>query len=169
MSPAKAGARAARWSVFYSGSFNPSGNAYLSLYGWLCDGSSPLVEWYIVDSWGTYRPNGDETGKYRGYHDADGSTYLLYESTRTQVPHGCGTGNATFKQYWSVRKPEFKRTGTGKTQITTWKHMEAWDNPSFRNKGSPTTRMPFDGDFGYMVVATEGYQSSGNSRIDIKA
>ncbi len=125
----------------YECDYQPSGNSYLAVYGWT---SSPLVEYYIVESWGSWRPPGSTS---KGTITVDGAVYDLYETTRTNQPSIKGT--ATFEQYWSVRQQK-RTSGT----ITVSDHFKAWEA-----KGMKMGKM-------YEVsMVVEGYQSSGRANM----
>jgi len=121
-----------------------SGNWYLSLYGWT---KSPLIEFYVVEAFGSYDPSSAASAV--GTAEIDGSTYTLLQTTRTNQPSIEGT--STFQQYWAVRK-EHRTSGS----IDFGAHIDAW-------KGAGLDLGSFD----YMILATEGYKSSGSSTVTV--
>lgn len=138
--------------VNYSGSYNVDNaqNSYLALYGWT---KNPLVEYYVIESYGSYNPSSCSGGQNYGSFQSDGATYDIRRCQRVQQPSIEGT--QTFYQYFSVRTPK-KNFGSISGTITVANHFNAWASAGL-NLGSHD----------YMVLATEGYQSSGSSDITV--
>jgi endo-1,4-beta-xylanase len=130
-------------TINYQATYNPNGNSYISVYGWT---KSPLVEYYIIENYGSYHPSG---GAKKGTVITDGDTYDIYMVTNTNKP--LIVGNATFQQYWSIRRSK-RFSGS----VTTANHFNAWKNAGL-NLGSHD----------YQIVATEGYYSSGSATVTV--
>lgn len=129
-------------SVAYNVDYRPNGNSYMCVYGWT---RNPLIEYYIVDSWGSWRPPGSNS---MGTITVDGGTYDIYVTDRINQPSI--DGNTTFKQFWSVRTQK-KTSGV----ISVSKHFEAWTSKGLK--------------LGLMYEASltiEGYQSSGTANVN---
>ena len=92
--------------------------SYIGIYGWTRE---PLIEWYIVDSWGSqYRP-GDWVGNVveKGV-TIDGAKYDLFKGHRKS--YSIDGDNMDFDQYFSVRQD---KRDCGTIDITA--HFEAWE------------------------------------------
>ena len=135
-------------SIDFGVDYQPDGNSYMCVYGWTRD---PLIEFYIVESWGSWRPPGAPSSL--GTVTVDGAEYDIYKTTRYEQPSIDGT--KTFDQYWSVRKA--KPTGDGtklEGTISISKHFDAW-----KQCGLEMGKM-------YEIALTiEGYQSAGKAKV----
>lgn len=134
--------------MVFDGTFEPNGNAYLSIYGWT---TNPLVEYYIVESYGTHIPSDNPDAVQKGNLTSDGGDYEIWTKIRKNKPSIQGT--ATFPQFWSIRK--VKQVGS---TVTTGNHFKAWQAAGLKL-----------GTHNYMIVAIEGQDSNGTATITVGA
>jgi endo-1,4-beta-xylanase len=132
---------------YNAGAFNPGSNGYLSLYGW---STNPLIEYYVVDSYGSFVPPGSGA-TFMGTVTSDGGTYNIYKAQRINAPNITGV-NQNFTQYWSVRTS--RRTLGQNNIITFGNHVRAWASHGM-NLGTMNIQ----------IIATEGFGSVGNSNV----
>lgn len=127
--------------VDYKIDYQPNGNSYFCVYGWTRE---PLVEYYVVESWGSWRPPG---GNPIATITVDGGKYDVYKTVRVNQPSI--DGNTTFVQYWSVRQ---ERKTEGTVNVAT--HFAAWE----------ALGMPM-GKLYEAALTVEGYQSEGKAVV----
>ncbi|MBR1393189.1 MAG: glycoside hydrolase family 11 protein [Ruminococcus sp.] len=133
----------------YGVDYQPDGNSYLCVYGWT---KSPLIEYYIVESWGNWRPPG--SNDVLGTVTVDGATYDIYKTTRYEQPSIEGT--TTFDQYWSVRQSKPTPVEGNKIEgtISVTKHFQAWESVGLEMGGMYEA-----------ALNIEGYQSKGKADV----
>ena len=117
------------------------GDIYLCVHGWTKD---PLVEYFIVDSWGDWRPPG---GTSRGQIKIDDDIYDIYSTFKINYPSI--DGFKSFSQFWSVRRNK-RTSGT----ISVNKHFDAWTKRDMRL-----------GKLYEALLSIEGYRSSGKAIV----
>lgn len=128
----------------YDAIYTVDGTSFLGIYGWT---RNPLVEYYIVDSWGGPRPPGSR-GEQLGSVESDGGIYDIYRTQQVDKP-SIEQGVTTFAQYWSVLRS--KRSGG---IITVRSHFDAWQSKGMKM-----------GSFYEVSLVVEGYRSSGSGDV----
>lgn len=136
--------------INYTGSYQTSGNSFLAVYGWT---RSPLIEYYIVESYGSFNPSSAASRK--GTVTCDGASYDILQATRINQPSIDGT--QTFLQYWSVRNPKKTLSASISGTVTLSCHFNAWRQVGM-NLGS---------NLYYQIFAVEGSGGSGSATITV--
>ncbi len=80
----------------YNADFYTDGNGYFGVHGWT---QNPLVEYYIIEGWGSWRPPGGQG--FHGSVTVNGQAYDLYQAMRYNIPSI--EGERIFPQYYAVR------------------------------------------------------------------
>ena len=124
----------------------------MCVYGWT---RNPLMEYYIVEGWGDWRPPGND-GERKGTVTLNGNTYDIAKTMRYNQPSIEGT--KTFPQYWSIRQTSGSRNNTTnymKGTIDVSKHFDAWSKAG----------LDMSGTLYEVSLNIEGYRSNGSANV----
>ncbi|EEB95856.1 hypothetical protein MPER_05110 [Moniliophthora perniciosa FA553] len=83
-------------TINYSGTYQPNGNSYLSVYGWT---RNALIEYYVVESYGSYNPA--SAAQKKGTVTCDGASYDVLSTWRYNAPSIDGTPEHSSK-FWEL-------------------------------------------------------------------
>ncbi|WP_295092288.1 endo-1,4-beta-xylanase [Ruminococcus sp.] len=139
-------------TLSYDVEYTPRGNSYMCVYGWT---RNPLMEYYIVEGWGDWRPPGNG-GDKKGTVSLNGNTYDIFKTMRYNQPSIEGT--ATFPQYWSVRQTSGSsnnQTNYMKGTVSVSKHFDAWAKAG----------LDMTGTLYEVSLNIEGYRSNGSANV----
>lgn len=138
-------------SFSYDLEFSPRGIAFYGAYGWT---KNPLVEYFIIDGWGSWRPPGTSEDYKVGTAVVNNHEYEVYKVMRFNQP--CIEGNRSFPQYWSVRLDNASRdcaTNYLTDSIDVSKHFASWE----------ALGLDMSGTLYNAVFDVEAYQSNGSA------
>jgi endo-1,4-beta-xylanase len=129
----------------YQAEYTANGTSFMGVYGWT---QNPLIEYYIVDSWGGSRPPGSRGEHVGSVETTDGSVYDMYRTQQVDKP-SIDLNVTTFYQYWSVRTSK-RSCGT----INVRQHFDAWASADL-----------LLGRFYEVSFVVEGYLSAGSGDV----
>lgn len=129
------------------------GSGFSGVYGWMED-TNAYYEFYIVDSWGSWRP---ATGDVLGSFESNGITYDIYMNIRSQM--GCFTETPVTYSYYSIARENLAEKTDGtcniKNTINVVDHFKEWNKTGFD--------LGFMYDVGFSVQA---YRSTGTAKVN---
>jgi hypothetical protein len=129
------------------------GSSYSGVYGWMED-SNAYYEFYIVDSWGSWRP---ATGDVLGSFESNGIIYDVYKSIRAQM--SCFMETPITYVYYSVARENLAENIDEicniKNTVNVVDHFKEWQKLGLN--------LGFMYDVGFSVQA---YRSSGSAKVN---
>ena len=139
------------FTVSYDADMQAEGNTFFGVYGWLQD---PLVEYYILEGWGNWRPFSDKKDCYVTSYEVDGAEYDLYSCKH----YSTGMVDNSFTQYYSIKSDSEIPTGEHinlSGTVNVGDHFREWEKAGLKL-----------GSIYEIMLSTESYKGNGKAVIN---